>query len=311
MKYLDDFYKHLKSINYSNKTISQYQYILKKAECYFNERKINDEKCIKENDIIDFIKYLKTKKTTDGVYYKLIIHLRKYFRYLEHKKIILINPLTNIENPKEIKRPTKIITQQEAIDFLSNIKATNNYGIRAKAIFELLYSSSLRPSEALNIKLNEIDYQKQIIFIRNSKNNKDRVVPVGNTALHWIKKYIQDVRPKYIINKDSNYLFVPFTKTGNKLDYETVYVTLKNYIKKYSATPFCPFSLRPSSATHLLQNGMNTIHLKNLLGHDDIRITQIYLRASAIDLKQIFNKKHPRNNFKKLKENKKCEIHKV
>ena len=94
------------------------------------------------------------------------------------------------------------------LDNLNKIKTDTDYGIRSKAIFELLYSTGISPFELLNIKINHIDFKKKELFIEKGKMNKDRVVPIGETALYWIEKYIVKVRPKNLKDKSVNYLFI-------------------------------------------------------------------------------------------------------
>ncbi len=299
MKYLENFYYYLKMNHYEKRTIEAYYFNLKKLNDYLKVNGIEDEKDITEKDIIDFLKYLKNTGASNRTYCRVIYDMNKYFKYLEEEKIIFISPTQNIEIPKDTRNPTKVLTKEYIRDILDNIKTDNAQNIRVKTILELLYSSSLRPFEITNIKITDIDFNKKTIFIRLSKNKKDRVVPVTDIALYWIEKYIKDVRPKFLKNKNNNYLFIPHYKPCNKekIDYRCIFFLVRRYFITNNIKRFKLYSLRASSATHLLLNGMDILHIQKLLGHSRLTTTQGYLRLDTINLKSILDTNHPRNKY--------------
>ena len=297
MKYLDCFLDHLKLNHKSKRTIYQYNYILKIAKSYFKIKNLEDDKLITENHIIEYVKYLKENKTPDWIYLRLILYLKMYFNFLENSKIIFINPTESIETPKEIKRRIKPLPKEQVFECLQKIKTDTDYGVRSKAIIELLYSTGIRPFELLNIKINHIDFKKKEIFIEKGKMNKDRVVPVGDTALKWIQEYLVKVRPKYLKDKTINYLFITQRGVCKRLSDRGLHDVIKYTFKKYGIKSFKPYALRASCSTHCLLNGMDIMYIKKLLGHEEVTTTQGYLQINTLDLQNILNTKHPRNKY--------------
>ena len=299
MKYIDEFLKHLKLNHYATRTIRSYSGNLKKLGFYFEKKGIYDEKLITEKDIIDFLVYLKKNGATNGVYHRTVYEMKKYFNYLEKEKIIFVSPAENIETPKRVTKPTKVLDKDELIEMLDNIKTDNTRCIRVKAILELMYSSALRPCEVLKIKIMDIDFSKKVLFINQSKSKKDRVVPVTDKALLWVGKYIKEVRPRFLKNKNNNYLFIPHYKPSGKenLNYKDLFYIVNRYFIRNNIERFNLYSLRSSSATHLLLNGMDTLHIQKFLGHERVTTTQSYLRLNTLELKSILDTRHPRNKY--------------
>jgi len=297
MKYLDQFLEYLKSNHRSKSTVKGYYYILKYAVSYFKEKNLTDDKLINENHIIEYLKHLKENKTKDWIYLRLILYLRIYFQFLVDSKIIFLNPAINIDNVKEIKKHIKPLPKEQVLETLKKIKTDTDYGIRSKAIIELLYSTGIRPFELLKIKLNHIDFKKKELFIEKGKMNKDRVVPIGETAIYWIEKYIKEVRPKNLKDKSVNYLFITLIGACNKISYSGFRDIIKYSSKRFNFKRFKPYSLRSSCATHCLLNGMDILHIQKLLGHNSIVTTKGYLHIETLNLQDILDTNHPRNKY--------------
>jgi len=175
--------------------------------------------------------------------------------------------------------------------------------IKGKAIIELAYSSALRPREVYELKIPDIDFKPGLLFIEQSKNKKDRVVPVGMKAMAWTKKYLQEVRPRYIKDKSHSYLFISH-KTGERLTVYGVRWAIQESLRRSGNKPIKPYSLRVTSATHLLLNGMNIVYISKLLGHSIIKTTRGYLHVDLKQLKREINAKHPRLRIEKQLKNK-------
>ncbi len=165
--------------------------------------------------------------------------------------------------------------------------------IKGKAIIELAYSSALRPREVYEMKIPNIDFKQGLLFIEQSKNRKDRIVPVGMKALAWIEKYLKEVRPRYIKDKSHSYVFINH-KTGERLTVWGVRWAIQESLRRSGNKPIKPYSLRVTSATHLLLNGMNIVYISKLLGHSSIKTTRGYLHIDLKQLKQEIKAKHPR-----------------
>jgi|GEM_PF-3287494 len=297
MQYIDIFLKHLKDVRLSKSTIESYYYILKRAKNYFYKKMLFADSKIKPIDCLEYFKHLE-KNETNWIYTRSVYSLIRYFDFLEENRIIFLSPIKAYPLPKEIKRHFKVYDEEYIKNLLDKIDTTDSYDLRTKAMLELAYSSSLRPREIYNLKTTDIDFIKKIVFIYQSKNKKDRVVPVGETALFWIHKYMNEVRCNFVSEKSNNYVFLTFCPAGNKLSYQGFHSAIKRTLKRNKLDRIVAYSLRSSSATHCLLNGMSVLHIQKLLGHNQIKTTQTYLRVSTLNLKKELSTKHPRNKIK-------------
>ena len=221
--------------------------------------------------------------------------------------MIFISPLKDFSIPKYPKRTFPILDEKEIGGILKRIKTDHPLCMKGKTIIELTYSSALRPREIYNLKITDIDFKKGILFIEQSKNQKDRIVPVGKEALFWVEKYITEIRPRYIKHNTHNYVFISH-KTGEKLTVWGIRWAIQETLRLNGLQPIKPYSLRSTAATALLLNGMSIAYISKLLGHADIRTTQIYLNVKLKDLKKELSQKHPRSSFNNYK-NKMEEVH--
>ena len=181
---------------------------------------------------------------------------------------------------------------------LSGIRTDHPICLKAKAMLELAYSSALRPRELYNLKITDIDFKKGLLFIEQSKGEKDRIVPVGKHALFWTAKYLSEVRPKYMKENRHEFVFVSH-KTGEQLTVWGIRWAIRRTLEKNGFTPIKPYALRHTAATALLHNGMGVGYISNLLGHVEIRSTQTYLKVNARELEREIRHKHPRAAFEK------------
>jgi len=298
MKYLNDLFLFLKENHYSPRTIDTYKETLGKAKIYFNKKGIMNDSEITEKHIIDYIKNLEETNAVNSFMSKTVTFLKRYFTFLENSNLIFISPMRNIEDIKEIKKSKPVLTRVEINDILESILPTSDINIRGRMILEVLYSSALRPLELVNLKIRDIDFKNKTLFIKQGKNKKDRVVPVTANAVFWIKKYMDEVRPKYTKVNESNYLLVSFHKGHKHLKSISLYGFITRVLDANNCRHFNPYLMRSTSATHLLNNGMDILYIKELLGHVRISTTQSYLRVRENDLKANIIAKHPRNNFK-------------
>ena len=243
--------------------------------------------------VLDYLKMLNGKAHPTKAYCNQITRIIKYFRYLEEEGIIFLSPLRDYSISRYQTKNYPVIGKAEMKRILRLTNTLDPLCIKGKAIIELAYSSALRPREVYDLKIPDIDFKQGILFIEQSKNRKDRVVPVGRNALAWIKKYLQEVRPRYIKDKSHSYLFINH-KTGERLTVWGVRWAIQETLRRSGNKPIKPYSLRVTSATHLLLNGMNTVYISKLLGHSSIKTTRGYLHVDLKQLKEEINAKHPR-----------------
>jgi len=309
MFYIEEFLYHLKILRYSPGTVKKYAYLLCHFKYSMQSSGVSEVKNVSHNEACEYLEEIKKKKISDAEYALKISKLKKYFGYLEKNNHIFISPLIDYECPKYPKKHYPALSQEEIKSILEKISTDHPLCLKGRAIIELAYSSALRPRELYNLKLVDIDFKKGLLFLEQSKNRKDRIAPVGKVALNWLEKYIRDVRPKYLKNKTHGYVFINH-KTGETLTRWGIRSAIRETLRMSGLKPIIPYSLRSTAATALLLNGMNIAYISTLLGHTDIRTTQIYLRVKVKKLQQELAFKHPRvimekqyNSMKEVKEN--------
>lgn len=306
MFYIKEFLNHLKERRYSTKTVKDYSYLIHHFERYCKDRGLLDVKNISETEVLEYLRLIKKRKQSGKVYAVKISRLTRYFQFLEDEGILFLSPLREYAPSKYPHTHYPHLNQTEIESILKAIRTDHPLCLKAKAIIELAYSSALRPREMYNLKITDIDFSKGFIFIEQSKNQKDRIVPVGRTALLWVEKYIKEVRTKFIKDKKHNYVFISH-KTGEKLTVWGIRWAIQEALRLSNRKPIKPYSLRSTAATALLLNGMNIAYISKLLGHSDIRNTQIYLRVKTMELKRELAYKHPRMTLEESYKHKKEE----
>lgn len=272
---------------YSVNTIKSYQNDLNKYQKYFKSKTIDN---IYEKDIKDYIKYLKNEKNELKTISHNISTLRSFYKFLLIEKKTNQNPMEWIEIPKTKKSIPKTLSFEE-INALLDIKLENNYSYRNKAMLELMYSSGLRVSELINVKIHDIDNESCVIRIMG-KGSKERIIPLGDYAIKYVDIYLKEHRNKLIKKEYNDYLFL--NNHGNKMTRQGFFKIIKNLAKEQKIkTEFSPHTLRHSFATHLLDGGADLRSIQEMLGHSDISTTQIYTHVSKEKIKENYNNFHP------------------
>jgi integrase/recombinase XerD len=218
--------------------------------------------------------------------------IKSFHKFLVREKIISSNPVEFIESPKLEKKIPSFFNFDEINKILKEPNLKNYHGIRDRAILELMYATGLRVSEVSTLKISDINLELGFIKCKG-KGSKERLVPLGKIAEGFIKKYIEEARPKLLAKKVSQYLFL--AQGGRRLSRQSIWKMIKKVVrfagirKKAS-----PHTLRHSFATHLLERGADLRSVQEMLGHSNITTTQIYTHINQTRLKEIHGKFHPR-----------------
>lgn len=212
--------------------------------------------------------------------------LRSFFKYLQREKIIKNNPASLLVTPKLDKPLPHFLTEEEAVRLIESPKAGKKGSLRDKAIFETLYSTGIRVSELVGMDIDSVDFIGNIIRVMG-KGRKERLVPIGDTALEALTKYIETRK------HDSNALFL--NKNGTRLGTRSVGNIINKYILQEAVNQHVtPHMFRHSFATHLLNHGADLRAVQELLGHVNLSTTQIYTHLTTDKLKSVYDKAHPR-----------------
>ena len=244
---------------------------------------------IKRKDIMSYTKYLREKQlSTNSINHNVSV-LRTFYKFLVVTHHFVTDPSEYLEVPKLRKTLPKILSYDE-VKKLLDIDLIDKYSYRNKAMLELMYATGLRVSELVNLKLNDIDLDMDLIRTLG-KGNKERIIPIGDYAIYFIKIYINEYR-RQLLKDNTEYLFL--NNRGKKLSRQSFYKLVKALaLKKNIKTEFSPHTLRHSFATHLLDRGADIVSIKEMLGHSSLSTTQIYTHISNQKLKDEYDKYHP------------------
>ena len=219
--------------------------------------------------------------------------VRTWFVFLMRENLILYNPASELELPKQEKRlPKHTLTTEEAELVLIQPDLETEKGIRDRAILEVLYSTGIRRQEVINLCLQDVNTGNGVLFIRQGKGKKDRFVPIGERALQWIDKYRNDVRPYHHLPNSPDALFLD--ETGKVLDPHKVSRAVKKYVKMANIDKVGSCHLfRHTMATLMLENGTDIRFIQQMRGHAQIGTTEIYTHVAIHKLKEVHALTHP------------------
>lgn len=286
LKFIDEL---IYEKNYSKLTTDGYLADLDLFLEYLNEHDIKSYKDVEYQDIRLYINYLHDLNYNNKTISRHISSLRSFFKYLKVNNIIDNNPCVLISNPKLDKRLPKYLNFED-VEKLLNAFDNNNYiGLRNSTILEMLYSTGIRVSEIVNIKVNDIS-NKSIKII--GKGNKERIVYFGTKLDDLLNKYLN--KSYSILNvHNSDYLFL--SKTGKKINDREIRYIIDDATKIAGINmKISPHVLRHTFATHMLNEGADLRSVQELLGHENLSTTQIYTHLTNEKIRNVYLNSHPR-----------------
>lgn len=291
MVYIDKYLEYLKVIRkYSEKTIESYKDDLIEYNEFIGNNFTNIIHINKEI-VNKYLKYLYDRKLNKNSICRKLSSIRGLYNYLVMEEKINNNPFNNISNPKKEQHLPKFLTENELnkiFDVCSDESPTNQ---RDKLIIELLYSTGIRVSELVNIKLSNINYKDKVIKILG-KGNKERIVLYNNHTKKALEEYLNDGYIKFNKRK-SEYLIL--NTNGNKMSDRYIRnIINKLTIKAGLNIKISPHTIRHTFATDMLEEGADLVTVKELLGHESLNTTSIYTHITNEQIKKMYNMAHPR-----------------
>jgi len=288
---MKEFIDYLKTIkNYSENTVKNYEIDLDEFKVYLDHKQITTFD-VDYKEIRGYLEYLSKLKYSKATVSRKISSLRTFYKFLYKKNKISNNPMPLISNPKKDKKLPKFLFINEVEELLSK-PDESIAGLRDHLVMELLYSTGLRVSELVNIKLSDINENDKTIRILG-KGSKERIVIYSTVCKDILKKYLQNSRCKIKGSNQTNYLILNLK--GTKLSTKSVRNIINKYINQSTIKKhISPHTLRHTFATHLLDNGADLKAVQELLGHSDLGSTQIYTHISNERLREVYRKNHPR-----------------
>ncbi len=243
------------------------------------------------------------KPLTASVQHQRLGSLRGYFRWLVKQRYLLYNPAAEIELPKMDQRlPKTILSAREIELVMMQPNLETPIGLRDRAIMEVLYSTGIRRAEVINLKLYDIDSERGTLAVRLGKGKKDRIVPIGERALHWVDKYRLDIRPQLVVDPSNDLLFV--NHVGQIIGMQWLSQKVRDYVIAAGLGKIGSCHLfRHTMATLMLDNGADVRYIQALLGHSNLETTQIYTHVAIRQLKAIHEATHPASQARKVTKN--------
>lgn len=250
---------------------------------------------LSSRDIEIFIQYLAQKKDKRSTQSRKISTLRSFYRFLNKRNIIPVNPVELISLRGDHKKLPEFLYNDEMVKVLKSISTTTPLGLRNMALLELFYATGMRVSEIANLKLEQIDFELNLILV-HGKGNKDRYVAFGEEAKTALNNYLVEARKKILLHK-TDYGYVFLNSNGNRITSRGLEYIIKNiFLNAGVSASVHPHMLRHTFATQMLNNGADLRTVQELLGHESISTTQIYTHVTKQNLCDIYHKYFPRDN---------------
>lgn len=281
--------------NYSPKTIDNYGDQLKRFGEWLSEALAADLRRVTRADIDLYQRYVQTEAISVETRALRLRAVKRLFDYLTATGHLLLHPAEHIvEIRRKDRLPKAVLSVKQMHQLLAAPDTTTPLGIRDRALLEVLYSTGVRVGELEQVFLLDVDCASQTLHIRHGKGDTERVVPLGQTAAQWVKRYLDDVRPA--LTRQRAYERAMFVvRTGRPLMQTQIRGILRVYQRRcHLRKAVTPHALRHACATHLLQAGADIRLIQELLGHVRLNSTAIYTRVTPIDLKAVHVRFHPR-----------------
>ena len=291
-KIIDQFIDHLwLEDGLSKNTLNSYRFDLSIFVSWLAETKKIELLDVSELEIQEFLAF-KFPTSKSRSISRLLATLRRFFRFLLRENKIKEDPTLKIQTPKIPKSLPKSLSEDEVEGLLKAPDIKTAVGMRDRSMLELLYACGLRVSELVGIQLTEVILNDGVIRV-TGKGSKTRLVPMGEEAVDWIKKYLAESRQNILNKQTSKFLFV--TNRGGEMTRQAFWYLIKKYALMANINkPMSHHILRHAFATHLINHGADLRVVQMLLGHSDISTTQIYTHVARERLKKLHQEHHPR-----------------
>ena len=292
MDYLRDFLTYLSvEKGLSRNTVDAYHLDLRKFHDFLLSAG-KDFATFSRPDIVGFMEKLREENYSVSSICRFLSSIKGMCRYLLIENVIADDPSENLQTPKKWERLPKSLSISEVSAFLdlSSTPLSNPTAARDHVMFELLYSSGLRATELISLKIEDINLDAGFLRVMG-KGSKERIVPLHRRAIERVKKYLSNERTTILKKRESPYLFI--TARGKPMTRQRFWQTVKEVGRRIGIR-LSPHMMRHSFATHLLEGGADLRSLQKMLGHADISTTQIYTKVTSDRLKKVYTKYHPR-----------------
>ena len=243
-------------------------------------------------DLQDFIAFRVQAGARPRSTARQLSSFRRFFRYLVRESVVREDPTAQIAMPKIGRSLPKSLTEEEVESLLGAPSVGDPLGSRDRTMLEVLYATGLRVSELVNLRNAQVNLNQGVIRILG-KGNRERLIPLGEEAVHWIIEFSRAPRAEILLERQTDYVFP--TRRGDRMTRQAFWHIIKRYARKAGiGKELSPHTLRHAFATHLLNHGADLRVVQMLLGHSDLSTTQIYTHVARERMKELHSQHHPR-----------------
>jgi len=284
--------------NYAHSSVDYADRMLGKFTGWCSERGIMRPKDVSRRVLERYQQWLYAYRTKEDRPLKMstqanhLTHVCGFFRWCTKQRHLVMNPAAELELPKKEKHlPHRVLSARKMALVLSLPNTSSATGLRDRAILETFYATGIRRRELAHLKVYDLYREQETLVVRQGKGKKDRIVPIGSQALHWIERYLREARGHLVGPLDEGMLYL--SKSGRPLTIEYLSVIARKYLQAADVNHGACHVFRHTAATLMLENGADIRFIQQLLGHAKLETTQIYTEVSIKALKDVHRRTHP------------------
>ena len=259
---------------------------------YLEDEQITSWQDVDRYVVINYLEKMHDEKKAPATVTRMITSLRRFHQFLRQERLTDHDPMQHIDTPKKVQKLPRTLSLTEVERLIETPDTTKNLGIRDRAILEVMYATGMRVSELVGLKLSDLHLSLGLVQTLG-KGDKERIIPLGDYAIQWLERYLDEARPLLVANPSETHVFVNHHGTG--LSRQGIWKNLKQLVREAGINKeVTPHTLRHSFATHLLENGADLRTVQELLGHADISTTQIYTHITKKRMTDVYKQHFPR-----------------
>lgn len=259
---------------------------------YLEDEQITSWQDVDRYVVINYLEKMHDEKKAPATVTRMITSLRRFHQFLRQERLTDHDPMQHIDTPKKVQKLPSTLSLIEVERLIETPDTTKNLGIRDRAILEVMYATGMRVSELVGLKLSDLHLSLGLVQTLG-KGDKERIIPLGDYAIQWLERYLDEARPLLVANPSETHVFVNHHGTG--LSRQGIWKNLKQLVREAGINKeVTPHTLRHSFATHLLENGADLRTVQELLGHADISTTQIYTHITKKRMTDVYKQHFPR-----------------
>ena len=275
----------------SNNTVLSYMRDIRQLSEYLEAHDLPDLLEVSEKDLETYIDWMRSNGKSPATISRCIATFKTFYKHFFVKGKIIQNPAATIVSEKIEKKLPQILTSKEVELLLEQPECTDMKGYRDRAMLELLYATGIRVTELISLDVSDVNIP--VGFVKCRSKDKERIIPLYSKAVKAVNEYIEFIRPHMLADENEKALFV--NMQGSRMTRQGFWKIIKHYqAKAHIDKDITPHTLRHSFAAHLLENGADLHSIQEMLGHADLSSTQIYSHIVKKQIKDVYNKAHPR-----------------